>query len=1162
MSDLSFKIRAEYAELDKLSAKLNEIEAKIESLDTPSGDFDGLNKQFAELVQQVEKKHALIDEMEANNATVIETEQIKSQSSAYDELGDSINNAIGGDYLTQLQAGYARLDEIAYKLSEVGDEVDRIYEGIGEGTSDFEGLERLEKQTQRLNYQYEKAVKHLDDLESSAEGLAHKAKIDEALAKTTSRVDELGVSVEGVKTPVKSSTQEFNSMEASITQLSRGLPMMSSGVGTFTRSLSYSLPRLATDIKKAKLEYNALIASGEKATPVWKQIVKSLFSVQTAMMAGIGLIIMYKDEIIDLFKKTSDAEKVNKEYIDSLKDSNNAYGNAIKSIAEVTAMMDNIDGKYVTTEKTLKLYNDRLGETLGYETDLNKARATMVAKKPAMVEALAMEAKAHATLSIMVSNASTAMALERNETITFWDKALGYWKTFAHMNTFGKAYSDFGDASREGGTMTEKLERERQLKAQKLRDKNIELIEQYQKDMADLFKFGKDNELNFGGVDPNDAKAVEKALDDIQKKIQEKKNSIGKMMFAMQLEIQQREINAMEEGTEKKLAQIDFDAKKEKRAISKKFAEIQKANAELAREQGDEDARGFLTEQQQEEYEKALQLAGEATIKAKADIKEKEIRADEQEWNEYVIKYGDYQEKRIALIQEWGAKIEEAKGVTAKASAKAQRDAEIGELDFKNFQESIDFADIFSNIDTKSTKAINVLRDKIAEYLKQAGKSLTPEQQKILSDVIIKMDESVKGRNPFKELTVGIRDYIKALRDGKKSSSEMNEMLLEIADTVGVVNATIDEYSGMLTPVLEAFGGGELAEDINSALDIVTGTAEVGGGVAKLFAGDLSGIKDVVGGLGKVVTSLIAINDRSKERSIQRLQDKIEVLDKSYASLADEIDKAYSMDASNLIKQNNELLAQQKALIRMQIAEEKSKKKTDKKRIKAWEDEMDAIDREMAENRERAKDAIFGADIQSAISDFANAYADAWASGEDKISSMKDVVKNMVKAMVVEMLQGDLKPTVEKIRDYLRTTFEGGGIIDFGHIDEMIREAENQNMSQFEGYDDWVKESKGQGSASKGVFGKIDQTTANALDGRFTDFQMSNREILEQSKSLNLGMSSIAQKMDMNNKILDVIRLHNEDIQVAVEEMAKAKEYGMAGILEDIKKGTDTLRAR
>ena len=115
-----------------------------------------------------------------------------------------------------------------------------------------------------------------------------------------------------------------------------------------------------------------------------------------------------------------------------------------------------------------------------------------------------------------------------------------------------------------------------------------------------------------------------------------------------------------------------------------------------------------------------------------------------------------------------------------------------------------------------------------------------------------------------------------------------------------------------------------------------------------------------------------------------------------------------------MIEQQNVLLKQQQIALRQQIAQEESKKKTDKNRIKQWKDELAEIDKLIADNKEKAVDAIFGEDVKSAISSFADAYVRAIGAGEDKMKSMKDVTKKMIQGVIAEMIKADLEPTVKK----------------------------------------------------------------------------------------------------------------------------------------------------
>ena len=64
----------------------------------------------------------------------------------------------------------------------------------------------------------------------------------------------------------------FNSLSFSVQQVARELPTLTMGVHMFFLALSNNIPILADNIQKARAEYAALVALGQKATPVWKQM--------------------------------------------------------------------------------------------------------------------------------------------------------------------------------------------------------------------------------------------------------------------------------------------------------------------------------------------------------------------------------------------------------------------------------------------------------------------------------------------------------------------------------------------------------------------------------------------------------------------------------------------------------------------------------------------------------------------------------------------------------------------------------------------------------------------------------------------------------------------------------------------------------------------------
>ena len=106
----------------------------------------------------------------------------------------------------------------------------------------------------------------------------------------------------------------------------------------------------------------------------------------------------------------------------------------------------------------------------------------------------------------------------------------------------------------------------------------------------------------------------------------------------------------MQEGTERKLKQIDLDYQKEIDAIKK-----QKASWESSQS-------GRLTDEQTNQLGIWASNAARNREKGITSTNNERLEADKKAWQEYFIQFGNYQEKRKNLIQKYDdeiAKLEE-----------------------------------------------------------------------------------------------------------------------------------------------------------------------------------------------------------------------------------------------------------------------------------------------------------------------------------------------------------------------------------------------------------------------------------------------------------------------------------------------------------------------
>jgi hypothetical protein len=324
-----------------------------------------------------------------------------------------------------------------------------------------------------------------------------------------------------------------------------------------------------------------------------------------------------------------------------------------------------------------------------------------------------------------------------------------------------------------------------------------------------------------------------------------------------------------------------------------------------------------------------------------------------------------------------------------------------------------------------------------------------------------------------------------------------------------------------------------------------------------------------IGVVTSLASSIAKIHDKKSEKRIQRLQDQIDVLDASYEKLGRSIEKAYSTDASKLINQQNKLLEQQKVIIQQQIEEERNKKKTDDDRIKDWQKQLEDINAQLEDNKEKAVEAITGTDVMSAIDEFAQAYSEAWATGTDAAEASTKIVQNLIKTAIIEFLKKKLSPSVEefmkKLADYM-----SDGIVspwEEAELNKLKEKMDAEAQKVFDTSSKYFQEDKNdkyEQTATSGGFEKMSQDSADELNGRFTALQMTGEEILlflqgsEQFLSLlyiKASMDVISVKIASLYDVADETRTMIASIYIELQQI----NDNTANTVIQLKKAVDKL---
>lgn len=651
----------------------------------------------------------------------------------------------------------------------------------------------------------------------------------------------------------------------------------------------------------------------------------------------------------------------------------------------------------------------------------------------------------------------------------------------------------------------------------------------------------------------------DKAAEDKQAKEQkEAEQKLVDELLELRKKNQEKEISLWEEGKDKKLKQINYYYEEQKKEIKKKEKELAELNKVAKIEPSKLNENGLTTEQQ-ENIDTANRLNEKNKNKQTKEILDDEINA----MNDYLAAYGNYYEKRNAIIEQ-GESRKVGKNEWEQKSIDEETKRALSDLDIEANKSTSAISKLFDDmrqhtvadmrlIANEAERAFQFLQsgewdeNKGLEFgmTKETFDTLrkSPEEleriRKGIDNVRNSADQSETG---FNKLSNGLKKVFDAGSNTKKLQDGLEEIRSGLSEILSVAQFLSDTFSNLG----EAFGSDTLsgiAEGINVAMDGLN-SAMQGAEAGAIFGPIGSAAGAAIGLVSSLASSIAKIHDAKNEKRIQKLQDQVDTLDRSYEKLGKSIETAYGKSASSLIEDQNKLLEQQKVLIQNQIKEEQDKKNTDSDRIKEWENQIDEINNLISDNKEKAIDVIFGEDLKSAIDNFAEAYADAWASGENRAKSAKDVVKQMMQQMVTESIKAAIKSSnkMEEIRTKLQQFYADNVLSQWeqDYINNMAEQLQQEIDAQFGWADSLMGESSTtEQKSTAGGFETMSQDTATELNGRFTALQLSGEEIKNQMISAVISLNSLLSVSTNSNSILNNILNQHVITNSYLEDIAK-----------------------
>lgn len=571
---------------------------------------------------------------------------------------------------------------------------------------------------------------------------------------------------------------KLNNVRMSMQQIARELPSLAMGPQMFFLAISNNIPMFTEALSSARQEYEALTKAGKKATPVWKQVLSSLFSWQTALAALITLSVVYGKEIGGWVKSLFGVKDAALSAAKAQEKVNESFRNSSSDVAEQVTLVRSLSerwkelGDNMSDKKQFITENKKEFGKLGVEVgNVNDAENLLVDNTDVFIGAMILRAEAAAAFKLATEQTEKALK-KQNEIEERRKKGPTFWDRF-RANFFSSA-SGSATYTRQADAPT----------AEQLRENDISALEEEQKAAEDTAKSYMDlflartkewkERLKSAGIKEDDGRKTK----DTGKSARDYQDELADARIRAQQKLEAARISVMREGVRKRqalarqeldesLAQID----KEERDTLKKMDEAEKKRGVRSTPEERQAVRDNASQQRLVAYQ---QYAKEFYT-ADKEWQEKDL----QSWIDYNKEYGTYQQKRLAIMREYTLKSsKESLNGNDKRMLARQRDEALSELDFNELKDTINWDVVFGNLDKVAKKELQKVKRQIVSFRNspEFKKSATPEQMQVIEEAIGKIDsEVIEKGGLFGNLTESIREYSEAVDELTAAQRDYDE---------------------------------------------------------------------------------------------------------------------------------------------------------------------------------------------------------------------------------------------------------------------------------------------------------------------------------------------------------------------------------------------------
>lgn len=338
----------------------------------------------------------------------------------------------------------------------------------------------------------------------------------------------------------------------------------------------------------------------------------------------------------------------------------------------------------------------------------------------------------------------------------------------------------------------------------------------------------------------------------------------------LQIKVDEARIKAMDEGSAKTMAEMELNFEKEMQAIDQQKEDALQKKIEDARTAWEanpkNNGKSFdatdikLSDDEQKYYDELYKIA---------------IVSNEKVYENLVEQYLSYTDQRISIEENFNDDIAMLQEARKKAEAKGDineiakidrsiekrteiQNEDVFKLDAEEFKKSMDWEQVFGNLDKVSTDTLKKLKVNLKDFI-STQKDLSPENFKELVDAVERIDEKVSERNPFETMVASFKSLKDATEAEHKAQEAYNKTLKKGTDeekknAKATLESAKNNKQKALSETTAALhkGTDEIGQYVEAGNQVIGIMETLGVKTPQWLEGTMSGFGEMLDGLGSI----------------------------------------------------------------------------------------------------------------------------------------------------------------------------------------------------------------------------------------------------------------------------------------------------------------------